>query len=139
MTHSSLSACLQSSAYMLFYVERHLNYKPNTVPSYVRMRENEAVREKERELEKEREKERGKEREHERERERERERVEREKEREKELEDALLATVWPVHCTFPTSMVESDVDGYNLVSSELEINNIGIWTNHLLWSISLDR
>ena len=79
MTHSSLSACLQSSAYMLFYVERHLNYKPNTVPSYVRMRENEAVREKERELQKEREKERGKEREHERERERERERVERER------------------------------------------------------------
>lgn len=82
MIHSSLSACLQSSAYMLFYVERHLNYKPNIVPSYIRMRENEAVREKERELEKEREKEKGKERERERER-----------EREKELEDALLATV----------------------------------------------
>ncbi|KXN82983.1 Ubiquitin carboxyl-terminal hydrolase 22, partial [Leucoagaricus sp. SymC.cos] len=89
VTHSSLSACLQSSAYMLFYVKRHLNYKPNIVPSYIRMRETEAVREKERELEKEREREREKERERERARERERERVE----REREVEDALLATV----------------------------------------------
>lgn len=93
VTHSNLSACLQSSAYMLFYVKRHLDYKPNMVPSYIRVRENEAVREKEREQEKEREKEREKEKEKERERERQRERERERVERERELEDALLATV----------------------------------------------
>jgi len=36
-------------------------------------------------------------------------------------------------------MAETDVDGYDLVSSELEINDIGTLTNHLLWSMSLDE
>ncbi|KAI0671661.1 cysteine proteinase [Trametes maxima] len=53
VTHSTLSACLNSQAYMCFYVKRHLDYKPYVTPSYVVMREQEAVKEKEREREKE--------------------------------------------------------------------------------------
>ncbi|KAF9483191.1 cysteine proteinase [Pholiota conissans] len=53
VTASSLGACLNSAAYMCFYVKRHLDYKPNMTPSYVLARENEALREKELEKEKE--------------------------------------------------------------------------------------
>jgi ubiquitin carboxyl-terminal hydrolase 22/27/51 len=53
---------------MCFYVKRHLDYKPDTIPSYILARENEAVREKELEQE-------------------------RERARNKEVEDALLETV----------------------------------------------
>ena len=67
VTHSSLGSCLNSAAYMCFYVKRHLDYKPYMTPTYVLTRETEAV--KERELEKEKE-----------------------LARNKELEDALLAT-----------------------------------------------
>jgi len=68
VTHSNLGACLDSPAYMCFYVKRHLDYKPYMTPSYVLTRETAAVRERE---------------------------MEREKEaaRMKEVEDALLATV----------------------------------------------
>ena len=38
---------------MCFYVKRHLDYKPNMIPTYVLTRETEAVREKEMEREKE--------------------------------------------------------------------------------------
>ncbi|KAL6298643.1 cysteine proteinase [Sparassis latifolia] len=68
VTHSSLGACLNSQAYMCFYVKRHLDYKPYTTPSYKITREAEAIKEKERELAKE-------------------------AARVKEFEDALLATV----------------------------------------------
>lgn len=64
---------------MLFYVKRHLDYKPYTRPSYVVTRETEAVREKMKEREKavkEEQKEK-----------------EKEAARMKEVEDALLATV----------------------------------------------
>ena len=57
VTHSTLSACLGSQAYMCFYVKKHLDYKPYMTPSYVLTREQEAVKEKEREREREREKE----------------------------------------------------------------------------------
>ncbi|KAF9558847.1 cysteine proteinase [Agrocybe pediades] len=50
---SSLAACLNSNAYMCFYVKRHLDYKPNQIPSYVLAMETEAQREKELEKEKE--------------------------------------------------------------------------------------
>ncbi|KAJ6524236.1 hypothetical protein DFH09DRAFT_1264332 [Mycena vulgaris] len=50
VTHATLGACLNSNAYMCFYVKRHLDYKPHTIPSYVLTRETEAVREKEKEL-----------------------------------------------------------------------------------------
>ncbi|TBU33545.1 cysteine proteinase [Dichomitus squalens] len=53
VTHSTLGACLNSQAYMCFYVKRHLDYKPYVTPSYVVTREQEAVKEKEREREKE--------------------------------------------------------------------------------------
>ena len=53
VTHSSFGACLNSAAYMCFYVKRLLDYKPVTTPSYVLMRETEAAREKELEKEKE--------------------------------------------------------------------------------------
>ncbi|KAH9925470.1 cysteine proteinase [Amylocystis lapponica] len=68
VTHSSLGACLNSQAYMCFYVKRHLDYKPYMTPSYKVTREAEAVKEKEREREKE-------------------------AARMREVEDALLATV----------------------------------------------
>lgn len=68
VTNSNLGACLNSPAYMCFYVKRHLDYKPYMTPTYVLARENEAVREKELEQEKERA-------------------------RIKEVDDALLATV----------------------------------------------
>ncbi|KAJ7158960.1 hypothetical protein C8R43DRAFT_994564 [Mycena crocata] len=53
VTHAPLSAVLGSNAYMCFYVKRHLDYKPYTTPTYVLLRETEAVREKEAEREKE--------------------------------------------------------------------------------------
>ncbi|KAJ7215547.1 hypothetical protein GGX14DRAFT_443055 [Mycena pura] len=68
VTSVSLSAVLGSSAYMCFYVKRHLDYKPHMVPSYVVTRELEATRQKELERQKERA-------------------------RQKDLEDALLATL----------------------------------------------
>jgi ubiquitin carboxyl-terminal hydrolase 22/27/51 len=68
VTHTTLGACLTSTAYMCFYVKRHLDYKPYMTPSYVRAREAELAREKELEKEKEAAK-------------------------LKELEDAILATV----------------------------------------------
>ncbi|KAG6817229.1 hypothetical protein H0H87_011286 [Tephrocybe sp. NHM501043] len=68
VTPSTLGACLNSPAYMCFYVKRHLDYKVETRPTYVLARETEAVREKEKEKEKE-------------------------AARMKEVEDALLATV----------------------------------------------
>ncbi|KAH9481878.1 Ubiquitin carboxyl-terminal hydrolase 22 [Psilocybe cubensis] len=52
VTPSSLGACLNSNAYMCFYVKRHLDYKPNMTPTYVLTRETEALREKELEKEK---------------------------------------------------------------------------------------
>lgn len=74
VTHSSLGTCLNSSAYMCFYVKRHLDYKAYVTPSYILTRETEAAREKEMEREKELEK-------------------EKEAARMKELEDDLLATL----------------------------------------------
>ena len=68
VTNSNLGACLNSPAYMCFYVKRHLDYKPYVIPTYVLTRESEALKEKEMEKEKERA-------------------------RNKEVEDALLATV----------------------------------------------
>lgn len=53
---------------MLFYVKRHLDYKPYVTPSYVVTRETELAKERQREKDKERE-------------------------RMKEVDDALLATV----------------------------------------------
>jgi len=53
VTHSTLGACLNAPAYMLFYVKRHLDYKPYLVPSYILTREVEAKKEEEREKEKE--------------------------------------------------------------------------------------
>ncbi|KAG5636226.1 hypothetical protein H0H81_008733 [Sphagnurus paluster] len=50
---SNLGACLNSAAYMCFYVKRHLDYKPHMTPTYILARETEAVREKELEREKE--------------------------------------------------------------------------------------
>lgn len=44
---------MNSQAYMCFYVKRHLDYKPYVTPTYIVMREQEAVKEKEREREKE--------------------------------------------------------------------------------------
>ena len=49
VTHSSLESVLKSTAYMLFYVKKHLDYKPYSRPSYVLTRETEAVREREKE------------------------------------------------------------------------------------------
>ncbi|KAG7090130.1 hypothetical protein E1B28_011738 [Marasmius oreades] len=72
ITPSTLGDCLKSSAYMCFYVKRHLEYKPHMTPAYVLVREAEAIREKEMEKEKEAAKEAA---------------------RMKEVEDALLATV----------------------------------------------
>ncbi|KIL65738.1 hypothetical protein M378DRAFT_197865 [Amanita muscaria Koide BX008] len=46
VTHTTLGACLKSTAYMCFYVKRHLDYKPNMTPSYVRAREKEMEKEK---------------------------------------------------------------------------------------------
>ncbi|KAF7297767.1 Ubiquitin carboxyl-terminal hydrolase [Mycena kentingensis (nom. inval.)] len=79
VTPTTLANVLTSSAYMCFYVKRHLDYKPTEVPSYIQAREKELEREREKEkerLEKERERER-----------------EREKRREKELEDELMSTL----------------------------------------------
>ncbi|KAI0368632.1 cysteine proteinase [Pilatotrama ljubarskyi] len=53
VTHTTLSACLNSQAYMCFYVKRHLDYKPWMTPSYMLIREQAAAKEKEREREKE--------------------------------------------------------------------------------------
>ena len=72
MQLSSLGACLESSAYMCFYVKRRLEYKPHTRPTYVIARETEAMKEKQLEKAKEKEK---------------------EKEKNREIEDALLAVI----------------------------------------------
>ena len=53
MTLSSLDAVLKSTVYMCFYVKRHLDYKPFSLPTYKIARENEAVKEREKEKEKE--------------------------------------------------------------------------------------
>ena len=55
--HASLETVLKSNVYMCFYVKRHLDYKPFSLPTYKIARENEAVKEREKEKEKEREKE----------------------------------------------------------------------------------
>lgn len=53
VTHIDLNSCLNSSAYMCFYVKRHFEYKARVVPTYVKRREDEVIREREMELEKE--------------------------------------------------------------------------------------
>lgn len=53
VTLSSLDVVLRSTVYMCFYVKRHLDYKPFTLPTYKIARENEAVKEREKEREKE--------------------------------------------------------------------------------------
>lgn len=68
VTPATLGQCLKASAYMLFYVKRHLDYKPYVTPSYVVTRETELAKERQREKDKE-------------------------QERMREVEDALLATV----------------------------------------------
>lgn len=72
MISATLQDCLNSVAYMCFYVKRHLDYMPYQRPSYALKRETEAVRARERERELEKEKEAA---------------------RMREVEDALLATV----------------------------------------------
>ncbi|KAG6330328.1 hypothetical protein ID866_8763 [Astraeus odoratus] len=49
VTHSSLGDCLNSNAYMCFYVKRYLDYKPYMKPTYRVARENDIVREQEQE------------------------------------------------------------------------------------------
>ncbi|KAI5995829.1 hypothetical protein F5J12DRAFT_907170 [Pisolithus orientalis] len=49
VTLSSLGTCLNSNAYMCFYVKRHLDYKPYMKPTYLVARENDIVREQEQE------------------------------------------------------------------------------------------
>jgi ubiquitin carboxyl-terminal hydrolase 22/27/51 len=69
VTLSTLTQVLQSAdTYMCFYAKKHLEYKPHTVPSYIRSREAEMEKEM-------------------------RERKEKDKAREKEVEDELLATI----------------------------------------------
>lgn len=53
MTPTTLTQCLKASAYMCFYVKKHLDYKPYMTPSYVLIRETEIVKERQREREKE--------------------------------------------------------------------------------------
>jgi len=53
VTPRTLTQCLRSSAYMCFYVKKHLDYKPYMTPTYVLIREGEIVKEKQREREKE--------------------------------------------------------------------------------------
>ncbi|KAF8124813.1 hypothetical protein EV363DRAFT_1403077 [Boletus edulis] len=68
VTLSTLGACLNSNAYMCFYVKRHLEYKPNMKPTYRVTRDNDIVREQEQEKLKE-------------------------MARQKEVDDALMATI----------------------------------------------
>ena len=77
---ATLAEVLGTSApiYMAFYVKRRLDYKPHTTPSYVLMRESEAVREREALAAKARAEQ------------------EQAREREREVEDELLATVGSV-------------------------------------------
>lgn len=49
VTVSNLGACLNSNAYMCFYVKRHLDYKPYMKPTYRVTRDNDIVREQEQE------------------------------------------------------------------------------------------
>ncbi|KIY43869.1 cysteine proteinase, partial [Fistulina hepatica ATCC 64428] len=88
VTCSSLTACLESAAYMCFYVRRHLEYKPKITPTYRRVHQENETKAAEREREAERERARQAE-------------IEKAKEeeaalyqREKEVEDELLATVF---------------------------------------------
>ncbi|KAH7928110.1 cysteine proteinase [Leucogyrophana mollusca] len=53
VTPSTLGACLDSHAYMCFYVKRHLDYKPYMKPSYRLTRESDIVKEQALEKEKE--------------------------------------------------------------------------------------
>lgn len=53
VTPATLTQCLKSSAYMCFYVKKHLDYKPYIIPTYVLIREGEIVKERQREREKE--------------------------------------------------------------------------------------
>ena len=53
VTPTTLRQCLKSSAYMCFYVKKHLDYKPYMTPTYVLIREGEIVKERQREREKE--------------------------------------------------------------------------------------
>jgi ubiquitin carboxyl-terminal hydrolase 22/27/51 len=77
VTPATLAEVLGTSApiYMAFYVKRRLDYKPHTTPSYILMRENEVVREREALAAKARAEQ------------------EQAREREREVEDELLATV----------------------------------------------
>ncbi|TFK73228.1 cysteine proteinase [Pluteus cervinus] len=109
---STAKECLNSGAYMCFYVKRHLDYKPYMTPSYVLTRADEAAREKEGEKDKDgsiRDKEKGgKSKKEDGEivervesktipvsaiKEREMRELQEKEKRERELEDDLLATV----------------------------------------------
>ncbi|KAG6372247.1 hypothetical protein JVT61DRAFT_8049 [Boletus reticuloceps] len=68
VTLSTLGTCLNSNAYMCFYVKRHLEYKPDMKPTYRVTRDNDIVREQEQEKLKE-------------------------MARQKEVDDALMATI----------------------------------------------
>jgi len=53
VTHATLSQVLRSTAYILFYVKRELDYEPESRPSYVKAREADILRERQKEKEKE--------------------------------------------------------------------------------------
>ena len=53
VTHATLSQVLRSTAYLLFYVKRDLDYEPDSRPSYVKAREADILRERQKEKEKE--------------------------------------------------------------------------------------
>jgi len=53
VTHSTLSQVLSSTAYLLFYVKRNLDYEPESLPSYRKAREADILRERQKEKEKE--------------------------------------------------------------------------------------
>lgn len=52
VTPTTLSKALASTAYMCFFVKRHLDYKPFVPPTYKVAREAEAIKEREKEREK---------------------------------------------------------------------------------------
>jgi len=53
VTHATLSQVLRSTAYILFYVKRDLDYEPESRPSYVKAREAAILQEQQKEKEKE--------------------------------------------------------------------------------------
>jgi ubiquitin carboxyl-terminal hydrolase 22/27/51 len=53
VTHATLSQVLRSTAYLLFYVKKDLDYEPESRPSYVKAREADILRERQKEKEKE--------------------------------------------------------------------------------------